>query len=1397
MKKIILLFAVSFSALGISPVVAQQVIGSFPTTDGGLEGQTAGNLSSGGLFATAWSVSTNTGGPHVISATGGRSGPKYCNFGYSLGSTKRLHSPIAPIVASTQYTIQFFYKTVDATAPTNVRIGVGANGTANNNYVALTMPGTSGVWTKISGQITCNATQGATGWTGLQANGTMGTATIDIDDFVTYPGSLDVTAPDPATASNVSNPTSSSLDVSWSVPGTGVDGGGYVVVRGIVDPTAAPNQNGIYAVGNSIGTGTVAYIGTGTSFTDNGLSPTTNYFYRIYSVDKAFNYATALTASGTTGALTLASEPTVQSSNLTFSSIGTNGMTLTWTNGDGASRIVLAKAVSAVSSDPSDGNGYAANAAFGAGALIGSGNYVVYSGTGNTVTLIGLTAASNYHFAVYEFNGSAGTQNYLTSTSLTGNQATNAVTITSAQSGNWGSTSTWIGGVIPTAADNVIIASTHIVELEATPKNCYNLTVDNGGKLWANTVLTTNRYVRVFGNSLTNNGILGDNADGLCVETYLSNGTITLSGSGVTKINRMRPGAGAVNQSIVFNADVTFTYTGTLGTGGASLYSGNSANDNISFTVNSGRTVTFNSFSNFSTNASITTDGTASQSILINGSVILGANSNMNIRTAASKASSVTVNGTLSVGGGLFTNGATVPTVTVGAAGSMVVKGNADFSNPAMVVTGAGTYTQESGTILTGNVNGVNLSGNSGVIQTATRNFLPLASFNYNGTAAQNTGSALVNANNLTIDNTAGVSLSGPASVSGTLTSTSGQLDLGAYNLTLRSTATNTAKFAATALATPFVYSGAGKIIVERYISNIGRKWRLLSAMSTATTQNIFDSWQESGAAVNNLGTWITAPGGGNGLDGSSINASMLKHNQATPAWVSVTATNTGNLTDEQGYMLFVRGDRNDNAGNASNAPTVLRTAGQLRVGTQAAVTVSASGTGRTLVGNPFASPVNMEPIFAGTANLDQNMYVWDPTLNGNYGVGGFRSVVRTGVNSYDQTPVVLGGTVTNDPTIQFIHSGQAVFLKATGSDANVVFTESMKAAAPTTVYNPIIATSGDQQIIANLMVVNNAGNIALADGIRVRFSDAYQASTADDIEKMGNFGENISSYRNGKKLIVEQRPTIAANDTIFLRITNAAIKMYRLQIGTIDFVQANITAYLQDIYLNTTTALDINGKTNEIDFSVTNDAASANPDRFRIIFSGGKSLPVIFTQVKATQTAGPGGQGNNVSVAWEVSNQDNIKYYELERSVDGLNFTKMFTQTANASNGIYNWLDIDPSDVNNFYRIRSFANNKEEKISQVVNVKLIKGNPGISCYPNPAVNGIISLQFTNMEKGNYQVRLVNTAGLLMFTQNIYHNGGNTTQVIKPAGNIATGNYILDIAKPDSSHIHKAVVIIN
>ncbi len=201
----------------------------------------------------------------------------------------------------TSVVIQYYFKDGQSQSGSVITKGgikyAGATGEGIDAHAAST-------WTKKTDILAVSGTSLNTDFAYVYVwrNGISGMADYYIDDVAVYDGTaVDETPPDAPTSPAVTVASSASLAVSWTAPTSGVDGGGYLVVRGTSDPTTAPNTNGIYAVGNTVATGqTVVYIGTGTSFTNSGLA-TGTYYYRVYTFDKAFNYSTAAGGAAVSG----------------------------------------------------------------------------------------------------------------------------------------------------------------------------------------------------------------------------------------------------------------------------------------------------------------------------------------------------------------------------------------------------------------------------------------------------------------------------------------------------------------------------------------------------------------------------------------------------------------------------------------------------------------------------------------------------------------------------------------------------------------------------------------------------------------------------------------------------------------------------------------------------------------------------------------------------------------------------------------------------------------------------------------------------------------------------------------------------------------------------------------
>jgi hypothetical protein len=123
--------------------------------------------------------------------------------------------------------------------------------------------------------------------------------------------------------------------------------------------------------------------------------------------------ATTNSITGTSSIITVVEAPTLQATNILFSNPKATQMDISWTIGNGAKRVVFIKQTSlSESTIPVNKTTYTAKNNFGAGTQISTGWFCVYNGTGNSLTVTGLSPVIGYRVQVFEYNGDAGFEQY-------------------------------------------------------------------------------------------------------------------------------------------------------------------------------------------------------------------------------------------------------------------------------------------------------------------------------------------------------------------------------------------------------------------------------------------------------------------------------------------------------------------------------------------------------------------------------------------------------------------------------------------------------------------------------------------------------------------------------------------------------------------------------------------------------------------------------------------------------------------------------------------------------------------------------------------------------------------------------------------------------------------------
>lgn len=599
-------------------------------------------------------------------------------------------------------------------------------------------------------------------------------------------------------------------------------------------------------------------------------------------------------------------------------------------------------------------------------------------------------------------------------------------------------------------------------------------------------------------------------------------------------------------------------------------------------------------------------------------------------------------------------------------------------------------------------------------------------------------------------------------------------------DITLLSDNNSTANIAPIAAGSVINYH-EGLFIAERYIPNHPKAWQFLSVPTKGST--IKESWMEGNIPDGNTnpghGTLITSNRATWSADGFDLfsrgGPSMKIFDPLSNSWKGVTATS--NLIDNQnGYLLFVRGDRGTHFGDPVTA-TTMRTRGKIYApGIEAPKPVTVPANSFQSISNPYASAIDFDEVFSLSPGINYAYYIWDPRLTtypSAYGLGAYRTI-----SGNASAPSGDNYTDGNIPPIQ---SGQAFFVtNPTAVDHTVNFDEGVKVSGSRNIFRYSSIEEPKAQLRLNLFAIHESQPV-LVDGVLTLFHESYSDKTDDfDAVKLHNSDENIAISVNDRVLAIERRNIAREYDTLFYHLVKMKPRTYQLQLIGDHLGHNGMEAFLKDNYLHTATLIPSTGAT-DITFSINADSASKAKDRFIVIFKpAANPVPVFFVSVNAWK------YHNDIIIEWEIENEDNILQYEAERSTDGLYFSTIAVLPGqNHSKMTYNITDQNPVDGSLFYRIKSLGKDGKIIYSKVVKVHSEDVNPGINIYPNPVEHNMIRLYFSNMDKGKYSMKLFNSSGQLILSDGMYCKDKNDHHFIPLNKETPSGIYHLEITKPN------------
>lgn len=448
------------------------------------------------------------------------------------------------------------------------------------------------------------------------------------------------------------------------------------------------------------------------------------------------------------------------------------------------------------------------------------------------------------------------------------------------------------------------------------------------------------------------------------------------------------------------------------------------------------------------------------------------------------------------------------------------------------------------------------------------------------------------------------------------------------------------------------------------------------------------------------------------------------------------------------------------------------------------------SSDGWHIVGNPYASSIDIDAVTMTNPYSTSNNYVYILNNSGTFGV-------------YTKGS---GSTTLNNGVGRYLPTGGGFFVRGSTAGAGVQFSEACKvtsvaaASTPTTFAiekQKMLAVSNqgdDGQVVRSAVIAADAAPQVLHITLALDSMDANETviqfdqspsvkNTFDDHEDayyvygMSQTTFMASYTSDGKPCIVNQMATLDSIKTIPLYAEGQTTGLYTMKFAGASTLNPKYKLWLKDNLMKDSLDLSANNTyTLNID---RNNAQTYGSTRFVLVVT-----PTNIGSYYHLQFFNGANSTSGVKLTWVTQYEGNYTTFTVQRSIDGGKTYQDLRVIQSNGSGSYSY--IDAQNIPNTTRLYKLKQNNIDSVNSYSKVVTIGYQPinaltdKISVFPNPTTS-YIKMNIDDTQSGKVSVKIFDVSGNIMLSSNTTASSTITQDV----SGLQKGMYIIHVT--DSS----------